>query len=78
MWASPLRVSKTLVIASQCAHWRGNPFSKMSCFYLVLRKTGFLRERIPTVASLPRNDIYFFDTLRDDVGIDLCDGQKLS
>ena len=29
---------KKPVIASQCAHWRGNPFSKMFYFYLILRK----------------------------------------
>ena len=29
---------------------------------------AFLRDRIPTVASLPRNDIHFFDTLRRPIG----------
>ena len=53
------------VIASQRARWRGNPFSKMFCLYRVLRKNScILRGRIPTVASLPRNDIDFFDTLK--------------
>ena len=53
------------VIASQRARWRGNPFSKIFCLYRVLRKNScILRGRIPTVASLPRNDIDFFDTLK--------------
>ena len=36
------------VIASQRARWRGNPFSKMFCFYPSLRKIGtFLENGFP-------------------------------
>ena len=52
------------VIASKCAllAWQSVlqnvPFLSSS-----QKKWAFLGERIPTVASLPRNDIDFFDTL---------------
>ena len=52
------------VIASQSADWCGNPFSiKAPDLSKIGQKSQCLGIRIPTVATLPRNDIGFFDRL---------------
>ena len=74
----PLSVSKNHVIASQCAHWRGNPYPLQGGALRVpsahRRPLGVVslyerqRERIATPAcGLVRDDIYilgFFYSLR--------------
>ena len=52
------RVTTTTVIASQCAHWRGNPFSKGCVFLSISVESARAKgKRIATpVCGLVRND----------------------
>ena len=56
------RPSTFRVIANQCAHWCGNPYSASAGNRH--RLALLFGIRIPTVASLPRNDTDFFDKLK--------------
>ena len=48
------------VIASQCAHWRGNPFSKMFCFTEFYEKMGaFLGNGFPRPLRVLGMTYYF-------------------
>ena len=60
-----LRLSKKLSFRASAHTGVAIRSPKHSDFILMFRKTAALKVRIPTVASLPRNDREFFDTPSD-------------
>ena len=58
-----MRLSKKLSLRASAHTGVAIRSPKHSDFILIFRKTATLKVRIPAVASLPRNDKEFFDTL---------------